>query len=82
MSYTVFRQYVYYSIRNANYNISHERTIYYPYSGIPNGAVEWLALLLRIWESLGSNLCPETGFLIEVFRGFAKSLGANSRVMP
>jgi hypothetical protein len=27
-----------------------------------NETVEWLALLLRIWEVWGSNLGPETGY--------------------
>jgi hypothetical protein len=29
---------------------------------VPNVVVEWLTLLLRIWEVLGSNLGPETGY--------------------
>jgi hypothetical protein len=29
---------------------------------VPSVAVEWLALLLCIWEVPGSNLGPETGY--------------------
>jgi hypothetical protein len=28
----------------------------------PNVVVEWLTLLIHIWEVLGSNLSPETGY--------------------
>jgi hypothetical protein len=38
-----------------------------------NASAEWLAVLLHVWEVLGSNLGPETGYP-EVFGDFPQSL--------
>jgi hypothetical protein len=43
----------------------------------PNVAIEWLALLPRIWKVPGSNLVPETGYP-EVFCGFPQLFYGNS----
>jgi hypothetical protein len=41
----------------------------------PNVVAKWLALLLHIWEDLGSNLNPETSYP-EVFHEFSQLLQA------
>jgi hypothetical protein len=39
------------------------RKLHNSYFVLPNVVVEWLTLLLRIREVLGSNLGPENGYL-------------------
>jgi hypothetical protein len=48
----------------------------------PNVMVEWLTLLLHIWEVTGSNLDPETSYTHQDFRGFLRSLQANAGIVP
>jgi hypothetical protein len=45
-----------------------------------NGAVEWVALLLRIFESPISDLGSETGYF-EVSLGIPQSLQLNARII-
>jgi hypothetical protein len=48
---------------------------------IPNVVVKGLTLVLRVWEILGSNLGPETGYP-EVFRDIPQSLQENAGIVP
>jgi hypothetical protein len=43
---------------------------------------EWLKLPLFIWDVLGSNLSPETGYPDSGFRGFSQSLQAYAGIVP
>jgi hypothetical protein len=47
----------------------------------PNVVAEWLALLFRIREVLGSNLDPGPAILTEVFRGLCQFLQANDGIV-
>jgi hypothetical protein len=50
---------------------------------VPNVMVEWLTLLLCIWEVPGSNLGPQQpAILFEGFHCFPQSLQANARILP
>jgi hypothetical protein len=48
----------------------------------PNVVVVWLTLLLCIREAPGSYLGPKTGHREWVFRGFPRSIRANSGIVP
>jgi hypothetical protein len=48
---------------------------------MPNIAAEWLALLLRIQEVLGSILDTETGYT-EVFHSLSQFLQAKAGIEP
>jgi hypothetical protein len=47
---------------------------------IQNAVVDWLTLLFRIREAVGSNLGPETGYP-EFFRDLCQFLQANARIV-
>jgi hypothetical protein len=44
--------------------------------------VEWLTILLRIQDVLGSNLNLETDYSTEILLGFFQSLEANAEIIP
>jgi hypothetical protein len=48
----------------------------------PNVVIEWLTLLFRIWEVLGSILGPGDCYLDKGFRGFPQSLQVNAGIIP
>jgi hypothetical protein len=43
--------------------------------------VEWMALLLYIWEVLGSDLAQRLAFLTEDFHGFFSPLASARRIL-
>jgi hypothetical protein len=47
-----------------------------------NVVVEWLALLLRVREVLGSNLTRRSGIVTKVFRDFPQPLQENAGIVP
>jgi hypothetical protein len=49
---------------------------------LQKAAVEWLTLMLRIWEILGSISARSPSILTSAFRGFPQFLKTTAEIVP